>query len=167
MSSFSDKALDSDAIKMLKKLFKEGLTSYDNENNSKEELSNFIKNFTMPKKPRKDFHKPGEEPPKRACTPYILFTSEFRKDQKHKAKLSKIRKEIAKKDLEPKVARSLEVKMIANEWKNLSDDDKKIYEDKSKADKENYPAINLYEYIDIQIWGVAIYSIHELQQSKV
>ena len=31
-----------------------------------------------------------------------------------------------------------------------------------KADKENYPAINLYEYIDIQIWGVAIYSIHEL-----
>ena len=35
-----------------------------------------------------------------------------------------------------------------------------------KADKENYPAINLYEYIDIQIWGVAIYSIHELQQSK-
>ena len=36
-----------------------------------------------------------------------------------------------------------------------------------KADKENYPAINLYEYIDIQIWGVAIYSIHELQQSKV
>ena len=36
-----------------------------------------------------------------------------------------------------------------------------------KADKENYPAINLYEYIDIQIWGVAIYSIHELQKSKV
>ena len=35
-----------------------------------------------------------------------------------------------------------------------------------KADKENYPAINLYEYIDIQIWGVAIYSIHELQKSK-
>ena len=26
-----------------------------------------------------------------------------------------------------------------------------------KADKENYPAISLYEYIDIQIWGVAIY----------
>ena len=36
-----------------------------------------------------------------------------------------------------------------------------------KADKENYPAINLYEYIDIQIWGVAIYSIHELQKLKV
>ena len=36
-----------------------------------------------------------------------------------------------------------------------------------KADNANYPAINLYEYIDIQIWGVAIYSIHELQQSKV
>ena len=36
-----------------------------------------------------------------------------------------------------------------------------------KADKENYPAINLYEYIDIQIWGVAIYSIHELQKQKV
>ena len=34
-----------------------------------------------------------------------------------------------------------------------------------KADKENYPAINLYEYIDIQIWGVAIYSIHELRKS--
>ena len=36
-----------------------------------------------------------------------------------------------------------------------------------KADKENYPAINLYEYIDIQIWGVAIYSIHELDKVKV
>ena len=36
-----------------------------------------------------------------------------------------------------------------------------------KADKENYPAINLYEYIDIQIWGVAIYSIHALQKSKI
>ena len=35
-----------------------------------------------------------------------------------------------------------------------------------KADKENYPAINLYEYIDIQIWGVAIYSIHELTKQK-
>tara|TARA_B100000965_G_scaffold395202_1_gene408398 strand:- start:2888 stop:3325 length:438 start_codon:yes stop_codon:yes gene_type:complete len=32
-----------------------------------------------------------------------------------------------------------------------------------KADKENYPAISLYEYIDIQIWGVAIHSIHELK----
>ncbi len=31
-----------------------------------------------------------------------------------------------------------------------------------KADKENYPAINLYQYKDIQIWGVAIYSIHKL-----
>ena len=31
-----------------------------------------------------------------------------------------------------------------------------------KADKENYPAINLYEYVDIQIWGVAIHSIHKL-----
>ncbi len=36
-----------------------------------------------------------------------------------------------------------------------------------KADKENYPAINLYEYMDIQIWGVAIYSIHELKKSKI
>ena len=36
-----------------------------------------------------------------------------------------------------------------------------------KADKENYPAINLYDYIDIQIWGVSIYSIHELQKQKV
>ena len=44
---------------------------------------------------------------------------------------------------------------------------KKQYNYYLKADKENYPAINLYEYIDIQIWGVAIYSIHELQQSKV
>ena len=35
-----------------------------------------------------------------------------------------------------------------------------------KADKENYPAINLYEYIDIQIWGVAIYSIHELKKLR-
>ena len=35
-----------------------------------------------------------------------------------------------------------------------------------KADKENYPSINLYEYIDIQIWGVAIYSIHELKRLK-
>ena len=33
-----------------------------------------------------------------------------------------------------------------------------------KADKENYPAINLYEYLDIHIWGVAIYSIHGLQK---
>jgi len=36
-----------------------------------------------------------------------------------------------------------------------------------KADKENYPAISLYEYTDIQIWGVAIYSIHELKKSEV
>ena len=36
-----------------------------------------------------------------------------------------------------------------------------------KADKENYPAINLYEYIDIQIWGVATYSIHNLHTSKI
>ena len=35
-----------------------------------------------------------------------------------------------------------------------------------KADKPNYPAISLYEYIDIQIWGVAIYSIHELRKLK-
>jgi len=35
-----------------------------------------------------------------------------------------------------------------------------------RADKENYPAINLYEYLDIQIWGVAIYSIHELIKSN-
>ena len=36
-----------------------------------------------------------------------------------------------------------------------------------KADKENYPAINLYEYVNIQIWGVAIYSIHKLQKAKI
>ncbi len=36
-----------------------------------------------------------------------------------------------------------------------------------RADNKNYPAINLYEYIDIQIWGVATYSIHELQKIKV
>ena len=35
-----------------------------------------------------------------------------------------------------------------------------------KAEKENYPAISLYEYANIQIWGVAIYSIHDLQKSK-
>ena len=35
-----------------------------------------------------------------------------------------------------------------------------------KADKENYPAISLYEYVNIQIWGVAVYSIHELQKIK-
>ena len=35
-----------------------------------------------------------------------------------------------------------------------------------KADKENYPAISIYEYLDIHIWGVAIYSIHELQGLK-
>ena len=35
-----------------------------------------------------------------------------------------------------------------------------------KADKENYPAISLYEYRDIHIWGVAIYSIHELKRVK-
>ena len=35
-----------------------------------------------------------------------------------------------------------------------------------KADKENYPAINLYEYLDIEIWGVAIYSIHKLERLK-
>ena len=33
-----------------------------------------------------------------------------------------------------------------------------------KADKENYPAINLYQYLDVQIWGVATYSIHELKK---
>ena len=36
-----------------------------------------------------------------------------------------------------------------------------------KADKENYPAISLYQYLDIHIWGVAIYSIHELKQLKI
>ena len=33
-----------------------------------------------------------------------------------------------------------------------------------KADNKNYPAISLYEYVDIQIWGVAICSIHELKR---
>ena len=36
-----------------------------------------------------------------------------------------------------------------------------------KADKANYPSINLYQYSDVQIWGVAIYSIHELQQKSI
>ena len=36
-----------------------------------------------------------------------------------------------------------------------------------KADKENYPSISLYEYENIQIWGVAIYSIHKLQRLKM
>ncbi len=36
-----------------------------------------------------------------------------------------------------------------------------------KADKEDYPTINLYAYIEIEIWGVAIYSIHELQRIKI
>ncbi len=31
-----------------------------------------------------------------------------------------------------------------------------------KADKEDYPSINLYEYNEVEIWGVAIYSIHSL-----
>ncbi len=31
-----------------------------------------------------------------------------------------------------------------------------------KADKEDYPVINLYEYNEVIIWGVAIYSIHKL-----
>ena len=47
---------------------------------------------------------------------------------------------------------------------------KRLVKEKSsyylKADKDNYPAINLYEYLDIEIWGVAIYSIHELQRLK-
>ena len=35
-----------------------------------------------------------------------------------------------------------------------------------KADKANYPPINLYQYSDLEIWGVAIYSIHELQKTN-
>ena len=31
-----------------------------------------------------------------------------------------------------------------------------------KADKEDYPVIDLYEYTEVIIWGVAIYSIHKL-----
>ena len=31
-----------------------------------------------------------------------------------------------------------------------------------KADKEDYPVIDLYEYSEVIIWGVAIYSIHKL-----
>ena len=33
-----------------------------------------------------------------------------------------------------------------------------------KAEKADYPSINLYQYSDVQIWGVAIYSIHQLQR---
>ena len=47
--------------------------------------------------------------------------------------------------------------------KRLIKDHEKYY---LKAEKENYPAINLYQYEDVQIWGVAIYSIHELQKSS-
>ena len=75
MSSFSEDALDKDGLKLLKTLFKKGCTTYDND--SKEDMSNFIKNFTMPKKPKMDIYNPGDEPPKRSCTPYILFTSAF------------------------------------------------------------------------------------------
>ncbi len=38
-------------------------------------------------------------------------------------------------------------------------DNKRYY---LKADKEDYPAIDLYEYTEVIIWGVAIYSIHRL-----
>ena len=31
-----------------------------------------------------------------------------------------------------------------------------------KAEKANYPAIDLCQHMDVQIWGVAIYSIHKL-----
>ncbi len=31
-----------------------------------------------------------------------------------------------------------------------------------KADREDYPAIDLYEYSEVTIWGVAIYSIHRI-----
>ena len=40
-----------------------------------------------------------------------------------------------------------------------------IKENKSyylKAGKEDYPSIDLYEYTQVIIWGVAIYSIHKL-----
>ena len=43
--------------------------------------------------------------------------------------------------------------------KRLIKDNNKYY---LKADKEDYPAIDLYEYSDVIIWGVAIYSIHKL-----
>tara|TARA_Y100001968_G_scaffold258023_1_gene244917 strand:+ start:1056 stop:1502 length:447 start_codon:yes stop_codon:yes gene_type:complete len=36
-----------------------------------------------------------------------------------------------------------------------------------KADNPNYPAINLYKYVAIQIWGVATYSIHKLQKTNI
>ena len=35
-----------------------------------------------------------------------------------------------------------------------------------KAANANYPAINLNQYINIEIWGVAIYSIHELKKTN-
>ena len=31
-----------------------------------------------------------------------------------------------------------------------------------KADNADYPAIDLYQYENVQIWGVAIYSIHKI-----
>ncbi len=36
-----------------------------------------------------------------------------------------------------------------------------------KAHHPNYPAINLSSYGDVQIWGVAIYSIHSLNSSLI
>ena len=38
-------------------------------------------------------------------------------------------------------------------------DNKRYY---LRADKEDYPAIDLNEYNEVMIWGVAIYSIHKL-----
>ena len=35
-----------------------------------------------------------------------------------------------------------------------------------KAEHPNYPPIDLQKYNDIQIWGVAVYSIHNLNKLK-
>ena len=35
-----------------------------------------------------------------------------------------------------------------------------------EATNSNYPNIDIYKYGDIQIWGVAIYSIHNLKNSE-
>ena len=36
-----------------------------------------------------------------------------------------------------------------------------------EASHPNYPSINLNNYGDVQIWGVAVYSIHNLKSSRI
>ncbi len=48
--------------------------------------------------------------------------------------------------------------------KRFIKDNKKYY---LKADKEDYPVIDLNEYTDVIIWGVATYSIHSLYRRNI